>query len=464
MSCLNFIKKFMVHGPCEAQNPNAPCMVNGRCSKGFPKPFRAETTITEDSYACTRRSDTHLTYEVRGKQVNNQWVVCYSKYLIWKYRCHINIESIASIKAIKYIYKYVYKGHDRTTMEFGTCTDEVKLYLDVCYISSCEAHWRLYLFNMQEHVPNVVRLQVHLPDEQAVVWNAEQEGNLQDIAAQVNHDTTLTGWFRANAELEDDDIHDTLYQDFPSKMVWNQRQHKWTVRQRGFAIGRMYHAHPTSGEHFYLCLLLTSVRGATSFADLYTFEGTQYPSFREAYIACGLLEDDQEWDQCLQEASQMQTGHQLRHLFVTILCDCCPADPKTLWNNFWHHICDDLRYQLQHKGILAHPSPADIQDYGLYLIDQLLSHSGKRLEDWPAMPQVVGNWGAMLGNHLIAEQHQYDLEEQAVRAAECIDKLNNDQHNAFVKITSAVSTKSGEIFSFHDGPRGTGKTYLYNTC
>jgi hypothetical protein len=166
---LDLIKKFMVHTPCGAQNPNAVCMVNGRCSKSFPKPFREHTTVTEDSYACTRRSDTGHTYEIRGKQVNNQWVVCYSKYLIWKYHCHINIESIASIKAIKYIYKYVYKGHDRTTMEFGTCTDEVKLYLDARYISSCEAHWRLYLFNMQEHVPNVVRLQVHLPNEQAVV-------------------------------------------------------------------------------------------------------------------------------------------------------------------------------------------------------------------------------------------------------------------------------------------------------
>jgi hypothetical protein len=36
-------------------------------------------------------------------------------------------QSIASVKAIKYIYKYVYKGHDKITMEFGTCGDEIKL-------------------------------------------------------------------------------------------------------------------------------------------------------------------------------------------------------------------------------------------------------------------------------------------------------------------------------------------------
>src|SRR5487761_1548719 len=109
---LALIQKLMVHTPCGGQNPRAVCMVNGKCSKGFPKPFREETSITEDSYACTKRSNTGQTYMVRGKQVDNQWVVCHNKYLIWKYRCHINIESVASVKAVKYIYKYVYKGHD----------------------------------------------------------------------------------------------------------------------------------------------------------------------------------------------------------------------------------------------------------------------------------------------------------------------------------------------------------------
>ena len=136
---LKLIQKLMVHGPCGDANPKAPCMQNGSCSKGFPKPFREETSITEDSYACTKCCNTGQTYMVRGRQVNNQWVVCYNKHLIWKYRCHINIESIASVKAIKYIYKYVYKGHDRTTMKFGRCTDEIKQYLDAHYMTNCEA-------------------------------------------------------------------------------------------------------------------------------------------------------------------------------------------------------------------------------------------------------------------------------------------------------------------------------------
>jgi hypothetical protein len=71
----------------------------------------------------------------------------------------------------------------------------------------------------------------------------------------------------------------------------------------------MYYAHPTSGEHFYLRLLLTNVPGASSYEYLHTFEGTLYPTIKDAYIACGLLEDDQEWHQCLEEAKHMATGY-----------------------------------------------------------------------------------------------------------------------------------------------------------
>ena len=220
---LELIKKFMVHGPCGDQNPNAPCMVNGKCSKGFPKQFREETMITEDSYACTRRHDTGRTVEVGRKQADNRWVVCHSKYLIWKYRCHINVESIASVKAIKYIYKYVYKGHDRITMEFGTCTDEIKQYLDARYVSSCEAHWRLYMFAMQEHTPPIVHLQVHLPNEQPVTFDPDTVGNMQDVVNRHANQSYYHSLDGSSLMLQSADNRHLLYQDFPSKMVWNKK-------------------------------------------------------------------------------------------------------------------------------------------------------------------------------------------------------------------------------------------------
>ena len=59
----------------------------------------------------------------------------------------------------------------------------------------------------------------------------------------------------------------------------------------------MYFIKPTSGEIYYLCLLLTVVKGATSFDDLRRVPGYQnlFPTFHAACLAQGLLQDDGEW-------------------------------------------------------------------------------------------------------------------------------------------------------------------------
>ena len=72
------------------------------------------------------------------------------------------------------------------------------------------------------------------------------------------------------------------------------------------------------------------------------------------------------------------------------------------------------------------------------------------------------DWSAIVGNPLIAEQKSYDMEEQVQLEAEHIHTLNPEQRAAFDEIVQAVTTDSGQIFFLH-GPRGTGKTYIYNT-
>ena len=92
----------------------------------------------------------------------------------------------------------------------------------------------------------------------------------------------------------------------------------------------MYYAHPNSGERFYLRTFLTSVKGATSFENLCSVNGVLHPTFHAACLAHGLLEDDNEWRQCIQEAAHMTSGHQLRNLFVTLLHDFLPLDSLAL--------------------------------------------------------------------------------------------------------------------------------------
>jgi hypothetical protein len=46
----------------------------------------------------------------RGTRVTVDKVVPYNPYLTRRYKAHINVEVCSSIKVIKYVYKYVYKG------------------------------------------------------------------------------------------------------------------------------------------------------------------------------------------------------------------------------------------------------------------------------------------------------------------------------------------------------------------
>ncbi len=51
-----------------------------------------------------------------NRKISNAWVVPFSPYLLLFYNCHINVETCASTKATKYLYKYIHKGGDRAMM------------------------------------------------------------------------------------------------------------------------------------------------------------------------------------------------------------------------------------------------------------------------------------------------------------------------------------------------------------
>ena len=81
----NLVMKHMIHGPCGSANPNAPCMENGICTKGFSKEFNTHTKITE-GYPVYRRREGQW-YNYKNTAINNIHVVPYNKYLLKKYKC-----------------------------------------------------------------------------------------------------------------------------------------------------------------------------------------------------------------------------------------------------------------------------------------------------------------------------------------------------------------------------------------
>jgi hypothetical protein len=98
--------------------------------------------------------------------------------------------------------------------------------------------------------------------------------------------------------------------------------------KRGFAIGRMYYAHPTSGERYYLQMLLNYIKGATSYEQLRTVDGKEHDTFKDACIAMGLLANDNEWHQALEETGVWALGQQLHDMFASMLMFCEVPNPS----------------------------------------------------------------------------------------------------------------------------------------
>ena len=149
------IKRSMIHGPCGGINPTSPCMENGVCTNNYPKEFREETNFNENGYPSYRRRNNGRTIEIRKSNrlrfiVDNRNIVPYNKYLSTRYNAHINVEICSTIKAVKYLFKYVYKGHSCTTIHINLDNEsfmnynEINSYLNARYVGPCEAFHRIY--------------------------------------------------------------------------------------------------------------------------------------------------------------------------------------------------------------------------------------------------------------------------------------------------------------------------------
>jgi hypothetical protein len=190
---------------------------------------------------------------VHGVELDNHWVVPHNVYLSTKYNAHINVEIYNNICAVKYLFKYVYKGHDRATVEISRHNNNatewnvveangIKKYLNCRYVSPLEAALRIFKFDMHERFPTIEHLQYHLPNQQMVMFN--NDNDVQKMATQSTISRTmLTNWFKTNQESEV--ARNLTCDQFPQQWVWNWKLKQWTMHKRGFAISHMYYAHPT---------------------------------------------------------------------------------------------------------------------------------------------------------------------------------------------------------------------------
>ena len=81
----------MMHGPCSDEHSDAPYIVEGKCSKHYPKDFCSKTCFEQDDYPEYARYENGRTYtNHKDHTFDNCSVIPYNTYLSTRYHYHIN--------------------------------------------------------------------------------------------------------------------------------------------------------------------------------------------------------------------------------------------------------------------------------------------------------------------------------------------------------------------------------------
>uniref|UniRef100_A0A0R0EHY4 ATP-dependent DNA helicase n=1 Tax=Glycine max TaxID=3847 RepID=A0A0R0EHY4_SOYBN len=441
------VQNHMVHGPCGILQPKSPCMKEGKCSRFYPKMFHPQTVLDSNGYPIYRRRNDGRTISKNGVIIDNRYTIPYNAKLLRKYQAHINIEWCNQNTSIKYLFKYINKGYDRVTavvihdangiLENAISqNDEIKEYVDCRYISPCEATWRIFGFPIHARKPAVERLHFHLPGQHNVLYE------------------------------DDDDIDDIL----PKSSILDSKFLAWMNNNKCFlegnTIGRLIWVPPTTGELFYLRMMLTACKGATSFEDIITIENIIYPTYRETCFTTGFLQDEREFVEAIKEAKDWGTTNYLRKLFVLMLLSGVITKPEELWSQTWNWLAEDIAYHYKKKTTLntkLHIDDEQLKNLTLLEIEKLLHANQKSLRDYPTMPYPEGgNPASCLENSLILSELNYNNDEARAEFKNLFLSMTDEQKQIYHKIIEVVNNNEGGMFFLY-GYGGTGKTYIWRT-
>ena len=146
--------------------------------------------------------------------------------------------------------------------------------------------------------------------------------------------------------------------DFPSYFTYNITSKKWKRRSHQPSVktestGRLPLISLDSGDIFYLRLLLTNdkCRGVRSETELRTINGVLKPNCMEVCKELGLLQNSDEWDDVLVEASFHLSTESARSTLTYIIMYNKPSNLHQLFENHCDRLSDDWEFITQQHNI-----------------------------------------------------------------------------------------------------------------
>lgn len=154
--------------------------------------------------------------------------------------------------------------------------------------------------------------------------------------------TMFLAWFIACEEYPEARL--LTYSEMPTRFLYDGKNQVWKKRKKGFAIGRLQHVCPSSGEYYYLRVLINKIKGPRCYDDIKTVDGIVQPSFEIACYKLGLLDDDKEYIEGLRECSFWASGHYVRKLFARMLLSESLSSPKLVWDSTKDILSEDILF------------------------------------------------------------------------------------------------------------------------
>ncbi|KAF8090552.1 hypothetical protein N665_0473s0004 [Sinapis alba] len=407
LEAYELITKHMMHGPCGVIKPRSPC---GKTKMLF---------LLKD-----------------GVLLNNTSVIPHNIKLLKKYQVHINVEWCNRTSAIKYLFKYITKGVDKASVviERGNTSaipdkakdttkkqrNEIQDYVEGRYLSACESMWCIFAFQIHKRKPSVQKLIIHLEGEHSIT--VKETNDLGRVIRRPGIEKTMfTEWM---VLCQTSEFARTLtYVQIPEYFVWNNATKVWSERKRGRCIGSVVTIHPSSGDRYYLRILINKSKGPRSYAELKTYKNVTYPDFKSFCCARGFLDNDIEWHETM-------------------------ADPKDLWEDCWKSMSEDILYKKQ--TTFAHSNleldDSRLQQYTLIEVEKLMRTHERSLNDYSGIPKINPGLLKQLGNSLCNQELDYNVAEETMKHDMQYNLLNLKHRAVYEAVINSVNNEEGKLF------------------
>lgn len=421
------------------------CNKNGTCTYNFPHPIRNETTVDDYGRPLYRR-----------RHVEDAWTVPYNPLLLMQWEGHINCEVAFTANVFLYLYKYLYKGPDRTQfalLEDDSPRDEIDDYINGRYLSCTEAAYRILGFSISHKQPGVKRLSVHEPGRNRPQYyrRDNSQSNMSDLIRYFRRPPPLATlkftdfWEQYDVKPNDDtpllpgQYFEVVTNGTPARIVPYSSSHR--------AVARIQTVRPGAGEVFYIRALLQA-RAATSFEDLRMVDGVLYSTYSEAARALGLFESQEEGEYALSEAiADFKSPAQLRFLFSHLILEGSPA--PSLWENFSIHLSQDFA---TFGGLDTNAA----SNKALEVISKILQEHSHRLTDYGLPdPDTLSNVVEDEFAYFAASRQENLEASQAKRLL-----MTVEQAEVFDRLMSELDHPSDNRLYFLDGRAGRGKSFV----